>query len=248
MKRPVANAGPEKIGIQPSVATIHDEIVAFRTGPRMKTPHRPMTTLGIAARSSTTNVSGTPTRRGAYSARKIAVSRPIGVANSSAIPADRIVPAMNGQRAVDRRHGVPRGPRDERQAERLPDEERVREEQREDRDERQDDDARDERGRPREEPVGESGPRAAPEPGRVGESGHPIDPSSCSCLIGMRVVHAPVAECDRPGAPVVGRGRRVGGRCGRSRSARQGQIGEPPDVIVWSEASAFSWTGAGSGA
>ncbi len=56
-----------------------------RNGLSTKTPHRPITTLGIAASSSIVKVSGIATRRGANSERKIAVRTPIGVARSRAI-------------------------------------------------------------------------------------------------------------------------------------------------------------------
>ena len=56
-----------------------------------------MTTLGMAASSSTTNVSGVATRRGEYSARKTAVSRPTGAARTIAIIDDRTVPTMNAK-------------------------------------------------------------------------------------------------------------------------------------------------------
>ena len=42
----------------PSVPAIHSSTVSRRIGLRTKTPHRPMTTLGIAARSSTRKLSG----------------------------------------------------------------------------------------------------------------------------------------------------------------------------------------------
>ena len=70
--------------------------VGCRIGLRTKTPHRPMTTLGIAARSSTRKLIGSATRRGASSARKIAVSSPIGVAKRSARRDVMSVPTMNG--------------------------------------------------------------------------------------------------------------------------------------------------------
>ena len=41
-------------------------------------------------------MSGVASRTGAISARKIAVSSPIGAAKSSASSEDRIVPTMNG--------------------------------------------------------------------------------------------------------------------------------------------------------
>jgi hypothetical protein len=96
-KSPIPNAGPAKIGIHPNVSTMNDSTVALRNGLRTKTPHRPMTTLGIAARSSMTKVRGTEMRRGAYSDRKIAVRRPIGAASTSAIAEEKSVPAMNGR-------------------------------------------------------------------------------------------------------------------------------------------------------
>ena len=95
-KSPIPNAGPLKIGIQPKLSTMNDSTVTLRNGPRTKTPQRPMTTEGIAASSSMTKVSGTEIRLGAYSARKIAVSNPIGAAMTIAIADERMVPAMKG--------------------------------------------------------------------------------------------------------------------------------------------------------
>ena len=67
-----------------------------RNGLRTKTPHSPMTTLGIAASSSMRNVSGIATRRLASSARKIAVISPMGAARTIAITDEKIVPRMYG--------------------------------------------------------------------------------------------------------------------------------------------------------
>ena len=69
MVRPVPETGGAKIGIQPRVSTIHASTVERRNGDRTKTPHRPKTTLGMAASSSIMKVSGIATRRGASSAR-----------------------------------------------------------------------------------------------------------------------------------------------------------------------------------
>ena len=62
----------------------------------MKTPHSPKTTLGMAASSSIMNVRGIDRRRGASSARKIAVSSPMGAAMMTAMSDVRIVPTTNG--------------------------------------------------------------------------------------------------------------------------------------------------------
>ena len=83
--------------MKPSVSAIQDSTVSRRNGARTKTPHRPKTTLGIAASNSIMKISGVARRPGAISARKIAVRSPIGAARSSAISDDAIVPTMNGK-------------------------------------------------------------------------------------------------------------------------------------------------------
>ena len=110
-----------------------------RNGLRRKTPHRPMTTLGIAASSSTRKPTGTATRRGASSARKIAVSRPIGAAKIRARRGRHERPDDERQRAVDRRHRVPLRPGHERQAELAPGRDAEQEQQDPDAEEQDDD-------------------------------------------------------------------------------------------------------------
>ncbi len=57
-------------------------------------PHRPRTTLGIAASSSTSVATGRRIRRGASSVRKSAIAIDIGPAISSAIAELTAVPKM----------------------------------------------------------------------------------------------------------------------------------------------------------
>ena len=94
---PTPYGGPAKIGIQPSAPMMPGSTVEARNGPRMNTPHRPIddaTGSPRAARRRTS--SGIATRRGASSARKIAVRMPIGAARTIAMSDDRSVPTMNG--------------------------------------------------------------------------------------------------------------------------------------------------------
>ena len=68
--RPMPSGGPSNSEIRlPMVLEIQVSTVPRSSGERTNTPHRPMTTDGIAAISSTMNVSGIATRRGASSAR-----------------------------------------------------------------------------------------------------------------------------------------------------------------------------------
>ena len=53
----------------PTVEAMYHCSVSRRNGAKMYSPHSPTTTLGIAAISSTMNVSTNDTRRGAYSTR-----------------------------------------------------------------------------------------------------------------------------------------------------------------------------------
>ena len=96
LNSPIPNTGPLKIGMKPSAPTSHFSTVSRRKGLRTNTPHRPTTTLGMAASSSTRNVSGTDSQRGASSARKIAVKRLRGTAMMRASSEDSTVPATNG--------------------------------------------------------------------------------------------------------------------------------------------------------
>ena len=60
----------------------------------------PMTTLGIAAISSTRKVSTIARRRGAYSTRNTATRTPSGAATTRPMSADSTVPAMNGSAPI----------------------------------------------------------------------------------------------------------------------------------------------------
>ena len=61
-------------------------------GPKTRMPHRPSTTLGIAASSSTIVAIGAATFFGAISVRKSAIAIEIGVASASAISEVTTVP------------------------------------------------------------------------------------------------------------------------------------------------------------
>ncbi len=96
-KIPTPKVGPAKNGMYwPIVLAIQSSTVFRNVGLRTKTPHRPMTTLGIAASSSIRKLTGTAIRRSASSARKIAVSSPRGAAKSRARSDVISVPTMNG--------------------------------------------------------------------------------------------------------------------------------------------------------
>ena len=69
LNRPTPYVGPPRNGIQPKTDTIQASTVSRRNGARTKTPHSPMTTLGMAASNSITKVSGVASRRGASSDR-----------------------------------------------------------------------------------------------------------------------------------------------------------------------------------
>jgi hypothetical protein len=84
--------GVLKIGSQPNVLLSHRPS-GNRRGIRTKMPHRPYTTLGIAAKSSTMKISGVRTAKGRKSSLKnTAVPTPRGTAKSSAIAELTIVP------------------------------------------------------------------------------------------------------------------------------------------------------------
>ena len=69
----------------------------FRNGIRMKMPHRPYTTLGMAARSSIRKVAGVRIQRGASSDRKMAAPTETGTARTSAMNDEYSVPWMKGR-------------------------------------------------------------------------------------------------------------------------------------------------------
>ena len=96
LNSPIPKAGPEKTWMNPSRCTIAASTVSRRSGLRTNTPHRPTTTLGMAASSSIRNVNGMASHGGASSARKIAVNRLIGTAMRSARNDDSSVPATKG--------------------------------------------------------------------------------------------------------------------------------------------------------
>ncbi len=85
---------PEKIGRKPrcSVSWMNGSRCCATQGPKTRIPHRPSTTDGIAASSSTIVAIGPAIRRGASSVRKSAIAIESGVASRSAISAVTTVP------------------------------------------------------------------------------------------------------------------------------------------------------------
>lgn len=85
-------SGVLKIGSQPKTELSHPPI-GLRMGITTKIPHKPYTTLGIAAKSSIKNTSTVRIDDGKkFSLNKIAVPTPMGTANNSAIKALTMVP------------------------------------------------------------------------------------------------------------------------------------------------------------
>ena len=80
---PVVDGGP-KSGMKPSALWSAGSTWSRSIGPSTRIPHRPMTTLGIAASVSTSAVTGPRSQRGASSVRKSAIAMASGVAIASA--------------------------------------------------------------------------------------------------------------------------------------------------------------------
>ena len=84
-----------KIGRKPSVPWSAGPSVCVMKGPSTRIPHRPSTTLGTAASSSTRGPPTAPIPRGASSVRNSAIAIEIGPAIRSAPNEVTIVPKMN---------------------------------------------------------------------------------------------------------------------------------------------------------
>ena len=87
-EEPLAGMGPVKKtpmnGTRPSVAPRKLPIGVTTWGRKTKMPHTPYTTLGIAARSSTSQLSGVRSQAGQSSARKMAIPTLMGTARRMA--------------------------------------------------------------------------------------------------------------------------------------------------------------------
>ena len=82
---PACDGSPEKSGHQPRKLCSQGSRVSRTQGPKTRMPQSPSTTLGIAARSSTSVAIGEAIRRGAISVRKRAIAIESGVARSNAM-------------------------------------------------------------------------------------------------------------------------------------------------------------------
>ena len=91
---PTLEGVPENTGMNPRYLIRKGSTCASRNGPITRMPHSPSTTLGMAARSSTSAPTGARSRRGANSLRKSPMAIATGTAITSAISDVTSVPQI----------------------------------------------------------------------------------------------------------------------------------------------------------